>query len=344
MVANGIDYNDLSRLEDRIDGWADWCGEFAAVGDDHAALGEAALARDDERAAGRHFVQAAMYYHFGSHVWHVDAEERDAAHRRAVDLFARGGQYLDPPVQRVEAPFEDIVVPGNLRVPEAGPDGSPGDSPLVVLLPGLDSIKEELTTYDDVFHDRGVATLAVDGAAQGETWYERGMTPDYPDLISAVVDHLRDLDPEGVDVSRLGVYGVSLGGFYAPYVAAHEDRFDACVGISGPFTVGPVSSRGSPLLREQFQWACKADSMVEVDETTDAMSMRDCIHDLTAPSLMVTGAHDTIIPPAQTRRIADRAPDGEFLLYDDGNHVCNDIPYKYKPRSAAWLRDRLVEA
>jgi 2,6-dihydroxypseudooxynicotine hydrolase len=72
--------------------------------------------------------------------------------------------------------------------------------------------------------------------------------------------------------------------------------------------------------------------------------MRDCIHDLTAPSLMVTGAHDTIIPPAQTRRIADRAPDGEFLLYDDGNHVCNDIPYKYKPRSAAWLRDRLVEA
>lgn len=343
FVANGIDYNDLARLQDRIETWADWCGEFAAVGDDHVQLGEDALDRGHERAAGRHFTQAAMYYHFGSHVWHEDAEERDEAHRTAVDLFARGGGFLDPPVERVEADHDGVTVPGNLRVPETGPDGTHGDSPLVVLLPGLDSIKEELAAYDPDLHGRGLATLAVDGPAQGETWYQQGMTPEYPAYISALVDHVRALDPEGVDVSTLGVYGVSLGGFYSPYVAANDDRFDACVGISGPFTVGSVSGRSSDLIKEQFVWACKTDSMVEVDEITDAMSLRDDVENLTAPSLQITGANDRIIPPAQTERIATRAPNGEYLLYEDGNHVCNDIPYKYRPRAAAWMRDRLTE-
>jgi len=299
-------------------------------------------ARGDELAAGQHFRRASMYYHFGSHVWHVDEDERDSVHREAVDAFRRAGEYLDPPVRRVEAPYQDFAVPANLRVPDSDPEGGDGDSPLVVLLPGLDSIKEELSAYDADFHDRGVATLAVDGAAQGETWYEQGMTPDYPDLVSAVLDRVQELDPAGVDTGSLGVYGVSLGGFYAPYVAANEDRFDACVGISGPFTVGSVSGRGSDLVREQFLWACKTDSLVEADEITDAMSLRDDVQDLTVPSLMVTGANDGIIPPAQTERIADRAPGGEFVLYEEGNHVCNNIPYNYRPMAASWLRDRLA--
>ena len=239
-------------------------------------------------------------------------------------------------VERIEAPFEDFTVPGNLRVPD-----SAAASPLVVLLPGLDSIKEELSAYEADFHDRGVATLAVDGAAQGETWKHQRMTPRYSELISAVLDHVEALDPDGVDTDRLGVYGVSLGGFYAPHVAANEPRFDACVGISGPFTVGSVSGRSSELVKEQFMWSCKSDSVVEVDEITDAMSLRDDIEDLMAPSLMITGANDGIIPPAQTERIAERAPNGEYVLYENGNHVCNNIPYRYRPLAASWLSDHL---
>ncbi|MFC7028987.1 hypothetical protein ACFQH8_19215 [Halomicroarcula sp. GCM10025710] len=45
FVANGIDYNDLARLQERIDDWSDWCSEFAAIGDEHEALGTAALDR-----------------------------------------------------------------------------------------------------------------------------------------------------------------------------------------------------------------------------------------------------------------------------------------------------------
>jgi 2,6-dihydroxypseudooxynicotine hydrolase len=30
-----------------------------------------------------------------------------------------------------------------------------------------------------------------------------------------------------------------------------------------------------------------------------------------------------------------------LLMYDDGNHVCNNIPYKYRPRQADWMMRRL---
>lgn len=340
FVANGIDYNDLTRLDERIGDWSEWCGAFEDVGDERVELAEDALERGDELAAGEYLRQAAMYFHFGSHVWHVDERERARVHERTVETFRQAGQYLQPEVQRLEAPYEEFTVPGNLRVPESSPAGE-DESPVVIMLPGLDSTKEELSAYDEELHDRGLATLAVDGAAQGETWENQGMTPNYPELISAMVDHLRDIDPDGVDTTSIGVYGVSLGGFYAPYVAANEPRVDACVGISGPFTVGPVSGRDSDLLKEQFTWATKADSLVEVDEITEEMSLRRDIHDLTVPALMVTGEQDHIIPPAQTERIAERAPGGEFVLYEEGNHVCNNIPYKYRPRAAAWLAKRL---
>ena len=341
FVTNGMDYNDLQRVEARIDGWDEWCPEFRALGDEHYALGEEAEEAGNTESAAGHFQDASMCYHFGSHVWHVDDDLRDETHQQAVEAFARAGEHLDPPVQRIEAPTgEGFSIPGNLRVPDEAPDGLE-ESPLVVLLPGLDSIKEELSAYDPTFHDRGMATLAVDGPAQGETWYNHGMTYDYHEYISAMVDHVRDVDPAGVDTSRLGVMGVSLGGWYAPHAAANDQRFEACAGISGPFTVGPISGRGSEMHKEQFIWGCKVDSALEADEITERMTLREDIEDLTAPALMVTGAHDTIIPPEQTERIATRAPKGEYVLYEDGNHVCNNIAYKYQPMVADWFRTQL---
>jgi hypothetical protein len=30
-------------------------------------------------------------------------------------------------------------------------------------------------------------------------------------------------------------------------------------------------------------------------------------------------------------------------MYPDGNHVCNNIPYKYRPLVADWMRERLAD-
>jgi len=340
FIANGIDYNDLEWLKGEITGWSDYIHPFVQRGDRYLHLAREAEERGNRETAAEHQLRASSLFHFGSHVWHVDDGLSRSVHARAVDTFGRAGENRDPPVTRIEVdPPGGHPVYAYMHVPDR-PSGGP--TPLVVLLPGLDSIKEELWAYARPLHERGIATIAIDGPGQGETWHHRAMTPEYPAVIGWVIDHLEGQDDRRIDPDRLGVYGISLGGFYAPFVAANDDRFAACVGVSGPFTVGPVSEWDSPLLRDQFRWACQSDEMAHIDEITTAMTLEGCIDDLTAPTLILTGSADAIIDPAETKRIADAAPEGEFILYEGAGHVCNDVPTLYRTHVADWLRATLT--
>jgi hypothetical protein len=43
----------------------------------------------------------------------------------------------------------------------------------------------------------------------------------------------------------------------------------------------------------------------------------------------------------ESKKIADAAPNATWVLFEEGNHVCNNIPYRYRPLCADWLRERL---
>jgi hypothetical protein len=30
-------------------------------------------------------------------------------------------------------------------------------------------------------------------------------------------------------------------------------------------------------------------------------------------------------------------------MFEDGNHVCNNIPYKHRPQQADWMRSKLCD-
>ena len=62
---------------------------------------------------------------------------------------------------------------------------------------------------------------------------------------------------------------------------------------------------------------------------------------VTQPLLVIHGARDRLFPPAQAERIAREAPAATLVMYPDGNHVCNNIAYKYRPLMADWMKDRL---
>ena len=59
---------------------------------------------------------------------------------------------------------------------------------------------------------------------------------DYEVPVKAVIDFVDkrpDLDPK-----RVGMWGVSLGGYYAPRAAAFDKRIRACIALGGPFNWG----------------------------------------------------------------------------------------------------------
>ncbi|HET8607348.1 MAG TPA: hypothetical protein VFL66_10000, partial [Gaiellaceae bacterium] len=59
------------------------------------------------------------------------------------------------------------------------------------------------------------------------------------------------------------------------------------------------------------------------------------------PLLVVTGKRDRLVPWRDTKRIADEAPRSTWVVWDDGNHVCNNLPYRYRPLAGDWLAERL---
>ncbi len=331
FTSQGVDPNDFTRVTATVVRWAEWLPAWFANGDMHAALAREAEERRRTLTAGWAWVRAALAYHFAKFVWMLDMERHREGTARAKDALSRAHRLLDPSAERVEIALDGFTMAGNLRVP------SGSDRPaLVLLIPGLDSTKEEFFEWENVFLARGLATFSLDGPGQGESGFTTQIRPDYETAVSAALDVLDWAAP-------VGAAGVSLGGYYAPRAAAGEPRITAVAGVSGPFNFGECWDGLPPLTRETFQHHAGARDADEARERAYDLDLGPVIDRLEQRALLVTGRRDAIIPWQQTERIAREAPNGTFVLYEEGNHVCNNVPYKYRPLVADWLRNELAD-
>ena len=329
FVAQGVDANDFRRTTERIERWDEWLDAWVETAELHENLALEAEQGGRGLTAGEAYVRAALCFHFAKFVWMLDHERYREATERAVTSLYAAHRHLDPSAERVEIPFAGSVLAGNLRRPPAV-----GRAPLVFLLPGLDSTKEEFFHWEEVFLARGLATFSLDGPGQGESGLRTRIRPDYEAAVSAALDTLAWEGP-------VGVAGVSLGGYYAPRAGARESRLAAVVGVSGPFDFGACWDSLPELTREAFAHHSGAHDEEEARARAGELDLAPVIADLEQPALMITGKLDRLIPWEQTARIAAEAPNAEFVLFDEGTHVCNNIPYRYRPLAGDWLAERL---
>jgi dienelactone hydrolase len=336
FTTNGVDPNDFRTTTSRIERWDEWLDAWTETADTHLRLAEDARDAGLERTAGEAFVRAAVCFHFAKFVWVLDAERNRQTTQRAIDALYAAHALLDPTAERIEAPLDGGRVVGNLRRPR-----DVDKPPLVVLIPGLDSTKEEFFHWEDVFLVRGMATLSLDGPGQGETGFELDIRPDYETAVGVILDAVSARGQGDVDLERVGAAGVSLGGHYAPRAAAFEKRIRAVAGVSGPYDFAANWDGLPSLTRETIEHHTGASSPEEARERAAELSLAGVAEQIEQPCLVITGRHDRLIPWADTKRIADEAPNGEWLLFDDGNHVCNNIPYRYRPFVADWMAERL---
>jgi 2,6-dihydroxypseudooxynicotine hydrolase len=334
FIANGVDYNDFVRTTSGLERWEAWLDAWTRTAETHLALAQKAEAAGHERSAGEAYLRAAICLHFAKFVWVVDAQRNRETTERAIAALYAAHRLLRLDAQRVEAPLDGHRVVGNLRRPTGI-----AQPPLVVLIPGLDSTKEEFFGWENVFLARGMATLSLDGPGQGETGFALHIRPDYEVAVAAVLDALEDRDD--LDMGRVAAVGVSLGGYYAPRAAAFEPRVKAVAGISGPYDMGAHWEGLPPLTRATVAHHTAAADDDEARAKASELSLDGVLGRLTQPALIVTGRLDRVIPWQDTKRIADEAPDATWVLYDDGTHVCNNIPFKYRPLVADWTREQL---
>lgn len=209
-----------------------------------------------------------------------------------------------------------------------------------MLIPGLDSTKEEFFYFEQSFLDRGMATISFDGPGQGETGLSVPIRPDYETAVAPLLDLLGARDE--LDHTRAGLVGVSLGGYYAPRVAAFEPRIVAVAGISGPFCFGDVWDELPPMTRATFVVKARAEDDADGHRIASTLDLTGVCERITVPALYVTGALDRLIPWRQTERQAAQTAGGVFVNFPDGNHGVSNLPSRARPMIADWMADRLT--
>lgn len=335
FIANGIDVNDFEGVIASTPEWKDWAPAWQRVGDMHRARGHEAARTGRTVTATDAYQRAAWCYHLGKFLWFEEKALHDRLRELTVTAYAKALPHLDPPGERVEVPFEGVVIPGILRSPRGATR-----PPLVLLVPGLDSVKEELYAMENEFLRRGLATLTVDGPGQGENAPRFPIRPDWASVIGPLLDGLRGR--RDVDLERVGLMGISMGGIYGPRAAASEKRLRAVIALAGPYDLSECWGALNPLTKGGYIFYTKSRDEAEAFEKAKTLTLRGVLDRVTCPLLVIHGARDRLFPPEQAERIVREAPKATLLLYPDGNHVCNNIAYKYRPAMADWMREQLA--
>ncbi|MFE7030778.1 alpha/beta hydrolase family protein [Streptomyces sp. NPDC057621] len=335
LLLGGVAYADFQRAATLTESWADWIHVWSELGAEHRTTAERFEAEGATVSAGESYRLAGACYHFAKFVWVDDEAKNGVATAHAVEAIRHSLRLLDPGHRIVSAERDGVRIAANVRVPK----GVDGPCPVVVLVPGLDSTKEEFTTWEETFLARGLATMSVDGPGQGEVFHAgTRLGPRYEEAVSLALDTIAD-DPR-LDLERVGLAGTSLGGWYVARAAAFESRVRALVSISGPsridYDASPSHSRAS------LRFYSRAGSDEDTRRHLLGFDCAEFIGRVAQPALFTTGRKDRIVPWDQTVALAQGAPHGEFFGYESGNHGLTNVAYESRPRTADWLKHRLT--
>ena len=210
-----------------------WHREFFALAQHVEQEGGNGLASSSVTLRDRAF-RAASYYRAADFFLHGSPEDPRIMQTwaSAREQFDRAISLMSPAGERLAIPADGFTVPAILY--RAASDGTP--RPTVLMFNGFDGSQEEMLHVCGIAAlERGFNVVTFEGPGQPTVIREQriGFRHDWEQVVTPVVDHCEDL--AGVDASRLGLIGVSFGGYLAPRAAAFEPRIGAVVTIDGLF-------------------------------------------------------------------------------------------------------------
>ncbi len=335
FTTNGVTAWDFQRITAGLERWAGWCAAWSAVAREHEELGREALGTGQRLSAGAHLARAALYYHFAKFMFVDDLAQMRAAHMAAVRCLNDALPFLVPPGVRVEIPFDGARLAGVLRLPPGA-----GPHPVVVLIPGLDSAKEEFRTTEQLFLERGLATFSIDGPGQGEAEYDLAIRADWEAPGAAILDWV--CAQPSLDADRIAVWGVSLGGYYAPRVASGDERVRACVALAGPYDFGACWDLLPDLSRAAFRVRSKTADDDAARGTAAQLSLAGRAGAIRCPLLAVMGRLDRLFPWQHAARLVEEAAGpAKLLLLENGNHGCANVAPLHRYKTADWVTEQL---
>jgi alpha-beta hydrolase superfamily lysophospholipase len=309
---------------------ADWVDAWTWAAQRY--LGESRVyQRAGEKDASALFQRhAALAYHVAATLVFDDPRMLRALRASASSLYARSLPILHPDVRPVRLPWRTRELPGYLVLP--GDMAAP--VPLVVVLNGSSTSKEETLLWSDAFLQRGQAVLALDWPGSGESALTARPSPDCHDITAGIVA-LAEADPD-LDAMRIAIVGFSLGGAIAGLAAANDRRLAAIVAVTPPYDARPWLTGAQPLLRRHL--VTMAGGRERATALASAYAMPGVIERSRCPVLVIGAGRDLVVPPDEAIRYCAAAGErGTLLWYPHGTHGLYEALPEWTAEAASWI-------
>ena len=269
-------------------------------------------------------------------IFETDDEKR-LLHGLSIRCFDRVRELAPYPIERIEIPWEDRQVYGNLHLL---PDSR--QAPCLIVIPGCDMTKEMYPhPLGNHAGQRGMHLLTLDGPGQGECNIDgTKLTADnYERAVSAAVDYL--LTRPEVDPEAIAVLGVSFGSFWSFRAAAHDSRFRAHVSTWASICdKHHLMNVESPRYKQLFAYLTGAESEDDLDAIVARMTNSQDAPRIQSPSLLTVGEYDPRSPLSEVQGIYDRMTcERELWVFENQHHMCTLAGHAMFSDKGIWNHD-----
>ncbi|KAI1476947.1 2,6-dihydropseudooxynicotine hydrolase [Daldinia eschscholtzii] len=178
---------------------------------------------------------------------------REATYYRSADFFLHGNwndsrintiwdkqlAAFDKAISLLPDPAERITLQGKgFQIPAIFfSSGQPGPRPTLLLCNGYDGSQEELYhVIGAAALQRGINVISFEGPGQPTVRRQQnlGFIPEWEEVVTPVVDYV--ISRGDVDAKKIGLFGLSFGGYLAPRAAAFEHRLAAVIAFDGLYS------------------------------------------------------------------------------------------------------------
>jgi pimeloyl-ACP methyl ester carboxylesterase len=315
----------IHGLGEWMDGWNLAAQRFLSE-----ARGEERSGHWQEAAVAR--INAAMCFHIAHLVTDTDPRTLRTLRASSVTTFAQAVPRLMPELRKISLPWRTRSLPAYLAVPQSG--GRP--FPLLVLLNGATTCKEELLLWALPLLDQGIAVMPVDWPGTGESASFTSPMADCDDITDGIITTVAghpDLDPEMVAIG-----GFSLGGPVAIRCTAYDRRLLGAMAVTPPYDPLDWWWFVNPLVRAQLMSLAVGNDSAE--DVVAEFGLTDLVPRLRSPVLVFGAGRDMVVPPEESVALAAAAGDLATLVwYPEGGHGLYGEVEDWIGLTGEWLND-----
>ena len=352
----GADFGECVAVASRIPGTDlnAWHDQWRATASRLRAAAETSLAAGNRASARSAFFRASNYFRTaGLFAMGTPVDPRLVeVHRLEVESFRGGAALLDIPPQLVEIPYEGKHIAGLYVRAES----VEGPAPLLVQVNGLDSTKEMKyrVGLPAWLAKRGVASLIIDQPGTGEALRLHGLTARYDSehWASRVFDWLETR--ADVDAKRIGLEGVSLGGYYCPRAVAFEPRFACGVAWGANHDWRDVQKRRLekegdfpvPHYWAHVRWVWGARDMDEFMRIAENVHLDGVLERIRVPFLVTHGEKDSQIPLKWAHRTYEQlvnSPKRELKIFTEREGGVQHSSFDNSINAGQYIADWVAE-